>query len=59
MFVRLQKYAKQCCDATVLDCTHCSGQQTMGTVDDDVTRYFLFGDKHQNLIISVSVSKYK
>ena len=28
MFVCLQKDAKQCCDATKLDCTHCTGQFT-------------------------------
>ena len=27
MFVCLQKYAKQCCDATKLDCTHCAGHR--------------------------------
>ena len=28
VFVCLQKDAKQCCDATKLDCTHCTGQST-------------------------------
>ena len=27
MFVCLQNYAKQCCDAVKLKCTHCAGQQ--------------------------------
>ena len=29
MFVCLQKDAKQCCDATKLNHTHCAGQQKM------------------------------
>ena len=32
MFVCLQKDAKQCCDATKFDCTHCAGQHCLASL---------------------------
>ena len=59
MFVCLQKDAKQCCDATKFDSTHCAGQRrqsltsTMSTIKlcciTALFGIFLGTNKHQNL----------